>query len=168
MTSSRPEQYVGNGRPAMPAWSEAYGGPLRDDQIREIAKFVLNWESTAMGSYVPATPAAAAADAQSDDPVVRGQAVYLANGCGGCHALGSISAGIVGPALNTIGTDAGTRVPDLSAEEYILTSILDPQAFIASECPSGPCPENVMPKNFNELISEEQLNDLVTFLMAQK
>src|SRR3989304_2065359 len=27
----------------MPAWSQQYGGPMRDDQIHQIAEFVLNW-----------------------------------------------------------------------------------------------------------------------------
>jgi hypothetical protein len=31
----------------MPAWSEHYGGPLRDDQIQVIAAFIMNWEATA-------------------------------------------------------------------------------------------------------------------------
>lgn len=168
LTSTRPEQYAGGGRPAMPTWSDAYGGPLRDDQIRDIAKFILNWESSAKGSYVPAPAPEAAAAAQSDDPVVRGQAVYLANGCGGCHALGNLSAGAVGPALTKIGEEAATLVPGQSAEEYIRTSIINPQAFIASNCPSGACPENLMPQTFGTQLTEAQLNDLVAFLLAQK
>jgi mono/diheme cytochrome c family protein len=47
VVSTRPDQYFGGGRPAMPAWSEHYGGPLRDDQIQVIAAFIMNWEATA-------------------------------------------------------------------------------------------------------------------------
>src|SRR5512143_1284496 len=39
LVSTRPE-YVGGGKPAMPAWSDRYGGPLRDDQIRSVARFI--------------------------------------------------------------------------------------------------------------------------------
>ena len=49
------EATVATGRPVsqnqygaiMPAWSRAYGGSLRDDEIRDIASFILNWDTTA-------------------------------------------------------------------------------------------------------------------------
>jgi hypothetical protein len=65
--------------------------------------------------------------------------------------------------LSQIGTDAATMVPDLSAEEYLGQSIQEPNAFIVE----GFQP-NIMPQNFSELISPEQLDDLVAFLLAQK
>src|SRR3990172_2672680 len=67
LVSTRPEQYVGGGRPAMPAWSQTFDGPLREDQIRSIARFVMNWEATALEQVelvqvvVPGV--------ESDDPV---------------------------------------------------------------------------------------------------
>ena len=42
--STRPGLYVGGGTPAMPTWSEKFGGPLRDDQIRAVATFIMNFE----------------------------------------------------------------------------------------------------------------------------
>jgi mono/diheme cytochrome c family protein len=164
LTSTRPE-YVGGGKPAMPAWSERYGGPLREDQIRNLARFVLNWEASAMGSYVPVE---VSLGAESEDPLVRGQAVYEANGCAGCHTLGSLSAGAVGPNLTAIGSVAATREAGVSAEEYLKQSILSPNAFIAPDCPTGPCPENVMPATIGAGLSEQQLNDLVAFLASLK
>jgi mono/diheme cytochrome c family protein len=166
LTSTRPDQYVGSGRPAMPAWAEAYGGPLRDDQIRLIARFVLNWEATALGQVELVE--IIQPGVESADPVVRGQIIYTQMGCGGCHQLGSISAGVVGPTLNSIGTLAETRVAGQSAEEYLLESILDPNAYIVPDCPSGPCVEGVMPQDWDTKLSEEQLNDLVAFLLAQE
>jgi cytochrome c551/c552 len=94
--------------------------------------------------------------------------LYTQNGCGGCHTLGTISAGIVGPALTNIGTQAASREAGKSAEEYLKESILNPNAFISSQCPSGPCPESVMPSDWGAKLSEEQINDLVAFLLAQK
>lgn len=166
LTSTRPDQYVGGGKPAMPAWSETYGGPLRADQIRDIAKFVKNWEATALEQVdlIEVTPPGET----SSDPVVRGQQVYVTSGCSGCHTLGTLSAGVVGPALTNIGSEAGNMKPGMSAEEYIRESILNPNAFIVPTCPSGPCPSNVMPQNWGDVLSEEQLNDLVAFLLAQK
>jgi len=166
LTSTRPDQYVGGGKPAMPAWSEEYGGPLRTDQIRDIAKFVKNWEATALQQVelVVVIPPGET----SNDPVVRGQQVYLTVGCTGCHTLGTLSSGVVGPALTHIGTEAGSMKPGMSAEDYIRESIVNPNAFLAPTCPSGPCPANVMPQDWGDKLSEEQLNDLVAFLLAQE
>jgi mono/diheme cytochrome c family protein len=166
LQSTRPELYAGGGKPAMPAWSEQFGGPLRADQVRSLARFILNWEATALEQVdlveIP-TPTPVA-----DDPISRGQAVYTQNACGACHTLGSLSAGMAAPNLTQIGTTAATRVEGLSAEEYLLQSILDPNTFVVPDCPSAPCAPNVMPQNFGETLSDEQLSDLVAFLLAQK
>jgi mono/diheme cytochrome c family protein len=167
LTSTRPNQFAGNtplGEPAMPAWSEAYGGPLRADQIHDIAQFILNWEATALGEVVLErlpTPTPGAEEAA--DPVARGFIVYNERGCGGCHTIDGISAGIVGPNLTEVGTIAATRVPETSAEDYLRQSILEPNTFVVE----GFQP-NLMPQNFDELISPEQLEDLVAFLLAQQ
>jgi len=161
--STRPDQYPGAGSPAMPTWSDRFGGPLRDDQIEALAAFILNWEATAVGeaelSLLPTlTPSAAA----SNDPVVRGQGIYESNGCGACHSIEGISVGAVGPSLNTIGETAATRVANLSAEEYIHQSIVDPSAYLVEGY------EDLMVKTFGETLSSTQLDDLVAFLLAQK
>ena len=56
LNSTRPDLYPGQGSPAMPAWSEAFAGPLRADQIGNIATFIMNWESTAPDRSVPQEP----------------------------------------------------------------------------------------------------------------
>jgi mono/diheme cytochrome c family protein len=159
LQSTRPELYMGGGIPAMPAWSESFGGPLRDDQIRDIARFVINWESTAMGQVeleeIP-TPAL-------DDPVARGQLVYTRSGCGGCHTIENISAGIVGPVLSQIGSVGETRVEGMTAEEYLHESIINPTAYVVE----GFNPD-LMPKNYSTILSTDQIDDLVAFLASLK
>lgn len=161
--STRPDQYPGSGLPAMPTWSERFGGPLRDDQIAALAAFIMNYESTATGEVelveLPPQPNDAAT---SDDPIVRGQAVYEASGCGGCHVIEGISVGVVGPALTNIATVAETRVEDLTAEEYIRQSIVNPEAYLVEGY------DNLMLKTFAETLSDQQLEDLITFLLAQE
>jgi len=167
LVSTRPDRYAGNtplGEPAMPPWSEEYGGPLRLDQIRDIAQFIVNWESTALGEVViEELPTPTPRPEEAEDPVARGRIVYNERGCGGCHTIEGLSAGIVGPNLSQVGAVAGTRVPDQSAEDYLRESILNPNAHVVE----GFQP-NIMPQNFGELISPEQLSDLVAFLLAQQ
>jgi len=163
MTSTRPNEYAGQGSPAMPAWSDEYGGPLREDQIRSIAAFVMNWEATAVEGVTLeelATPTPSAEEIT--DPVARGQRVFLDNGCGGCHIIEGLSSGTVGPELTLIGEVAGTRIEDFSAEDYIRESILFPNAYIVERYP-----QDVMPKTFGETLEEQALDDLVAFLLAQ-
>jgi mono/diheme cytochrome c family protein len=161
-TSSRPDQFAGQGSPAMPAWSDQFGGPLRQDQIENVATFILNWEETAIEGVVIedlATPTPSPEEAQ--DPVARGQRVFLDKGCGGCHTIEGLSAGTVGPNQTTIGSVAETRIPGMPAEDYIHESIMDPSAYVVEGYP-----DDVMPKNYSELLETEQITDLVAFLLS--
>jgi mono/diheme cytochrome c family protein len=162
--STRPDEFAGQGSPAMPAWSDKFGGPLREDQIDSISQFILNWESTALEDVVIeelATPAPS--PEEEADPVARGQRVYLDTGCGGCHTIDGLTAGTVGPNQTNIATVAETRIPAMSAEDYILESILDPGAFLVDGYP-----DNVMPKNYNELLEPDEISDLVAFFLSLK
>jgi len=90
-------------------------------------------------------------------------------GCTNCHLIGDIGeAGKVGPDLSSIGILAGQRVPGQSASEYLRTSIIDPTAYIASECPNGPCFEGIMPGNYDSMLTDGQIDTLVDFLLEQK
>lgn len=158
LVSTRP-QYVGGGRPAMPAWSEEFGGPLREDQINTLATFILNWEASALGEVevdVVGTPTPVA-----DDPVTRGQIVYAEMGCGACHAIAGVSDGTVGPELTNIGSRAEARVEGMTAEEYLRESILDPNAHMVDGFDPG-----IMPQNFGERMESMELDDLVAFLLS--
>ena len=85
-----------------------------------------------------------------------GPTLFAEGGCAICHTIEGLSTGEVGPELTTIGgrKDAG----------YIRESIVDPNAVIAAECPSGPCPSNVMPGNFGDALSDEEIDTLVAYL----
>jgi len=164
LVSTRPDQYAGQGKPVMPAWSDEYGGPLRPDQIHDLAQFILNWESTATGEVViEALPTPTFSPEDLKDPVARGKQVFLNRGCTGCHTIDGLSTGVVGPNLTKIGTVAATRVPTQSAEEYIRESILNPSAHVVEGFQ-----DNIMPKNFGDLIPAAELDDLVAFLLAQQ
>ncbi|MBC8353574.1 MAG: c-type cytochrome [Planctomycetes bacterium] len=81
--------------------------------------------------------------------------------CATCHAseLGQLS--LYGPNLVEIGAVAGTRVPRLSAEAYLLESIIDPNAYRnAGE-------HGVMPADVSGGLDAIELTSLVGFLMKQ-
>ncbi len=153
-------QYVGGGTPAMPTWSEKFGGPLRDDQIRAVAAYIINFEQYALG--VLPTPAPIGPVVDESTPEGRGLALFTQAGCVACHTIQGVSTASVGPALDGLASRAGSTVSGLSAEEYIHESIVDPNAYVVT----GYSPD-VMPQNFSEILSEEQISDLIAFLQAR-
>jgi mono/diheme cytochrome c family protein len=168
------ESTVAAGRPAssqysakMPTWGQEFGGPLRPDQVGDVASFILNWEKTAVvqpGGTATPLPTGAS-------PEERGKALFLGDktGCKACHAIDTepTAKGLVGPNLTKIGTEAATMVAGQSARDYIHDSIVNPSAFIAPNCPSGPCAD-VMPKDFGQKLSQQELDDLVAYLLSLK
>jgi len=159
--STRPQLYTGatGTSPVMPTWSEKFGGPLRDDQIRAVAAFIMNFEPYALGQVATLEPLAPLADEST--PEGRGQAVFLQAGCGACHTISGISSGNIGPVLDGLVSRAGSRVSGLTAEDYIRQSIMDPSAYVVEGFSDG-----IMPPNIAEVLSEDQINDLVAFLLT--
>ncbi|MDX1416162.1 MAG: c-type cytochrome, partial [Candidatus Promineifilaceae bacterium] len=92
--------------------------------------------------------------------------IILNAGCGSCHQIGALGESHkVGPDLSRIGTDAVERLPGVSAEVYIRQSILEPNEFLAPECPNGPCMANVMPRDYATRLSEQQIDSIVSYLL---
>ena len=81
--------------------------------------------------------------------------------CGYCHHVSESESEKI--SLINIASRAGERVEGMSAEEYIRQSILDPRAFLVE----GQPPEG-MPLIFAEILSEEDVNNLVAYLMTLK
>ena len=84
-------------------------------------------------------------------------------GCSACHSLdGSVGKGVTqGPSFQGISERAGDRVPELSAVEYLRQSIVDPSAYVVEGFGDN------MPKSFRLFLSEEDIDDLVAFLLTQ-
>ena len=66
-----------------------------------------------------------------------------------------------GPSLQGIYGRAGERVPGLSAGEYIRQSIVDPAAYVVDGF------HNLMPDSYQLVLSEEDINALVAFILTQ-
>jgi hypothetical protein len=102
----------------------------------------------------------------SGDPE-RGRDIFETGGgvinrpCNDCHTLTGTPKAGGGPSLLGISTTAADRVPGLSAAEYLLQSIMEPDAYQV-EGFSG-----TMPKSYPLLLSEEDIYSLVAFLLTQ-
>ncbi|MBK6792042.1 MAG: cytochrome c [Anaerolineales bacterium] len=107
------------------------------------------------------TGASNAVPTPTPDPfILQGQAVFNAR-CATCHALVPDTI-IIGPSLYGVATRAETRVQGLTAEEYILMSILRPGDYVVEGF------NNVMITNFAKEITGEEMDALVAFLLTMK
>lgn len=132
----------------MPTWSVDYGGPLRNDQIDNIVAYIMNWEAEAVDTgsgpqeIIP----------EGDTPEARGRNLFEVQlGCVGCHAING-TGGQTGPELTTVIS---------KGENYVRQSILNPNAVIAEGFSA-----NIMPQNFGDRLSDENLNDLISYLSS--
>jgi cytochrome c2 len=108
--------------------------------------------------------------------VEKGKAVYNQYGCQACHAIEGFAEGQVGPALTNIYVTAQKTIASpeykrsagkaTTVEEYIRESILNPNAYVVPQCPTGPCPQGVMIQNFKDQISDDELEALIGYLMT--
>lgn len=176
LASTRPEMYPGEsgpGSPAMPAFSDQFGGPLREDQIRNIAAFIVNWEETAQAVQPPPTPSGPVVGNDITKELPEGDAASgeeLSNtlACVACHVSGT-----TGPAWAPsggqpgIGERAETRYtqPDYtgsatSAEQYLFESIVDPGVFLVEGY------ADLMPHTYATSLTDQQVADLIAHLQT--
>ena len=101
------------------------------------------------------------------DPVLRGEIIMQEYICNSCHTLDSLGwSSRTGPSLNGIADRAGERVAGQSAEEYIVTSVWDSQAFVVpgyTEQMAQFGPDQ--PDNYQ--MNAEQLYVIVAYLCTQ-
>ncbi len=101
--------------------------------------------------------------APSEGDPQAGEQVFdnvAAPACGLCHSLQPEQT-LVGPSLAGIAAEAGQMVSGQSAEEYLRNSIVDPDAFVVEGFQAG-----IMPSNYGSQLSEEQITDLVAYLLT--
>jgi mono/diheme cytochrome c family protein len=176
LSSTRAQLYPGQGVPAMPSFSEQYGGPLRVDQIRTIAAFIMNWQETAQVVSAPALPTGPLAgtditkELPEGDPQA-GEALATTLGCTACHILAP-----TGPAWKAaadqpgIGERAAARIADPgysgqaeSPEQYLFEAVVAPNAYLVSGFNVG-----LMPATYSTQLSEQNLADLIAYMLSLK
>jgi mono/diheme cytochrome c family protein len=82
-----------------------------------------------------------------------GAQVFADNGCGGCHTLAAAeSGGVTGPNLDEV-------LPG-ETQAHVEEMVKDPNAEIAKGYPP-----NVMPQNYEQILSAKEIEDLVKYLL---
>lgn len=99
-------------------------------------------------------------DAAAGEALFNQEAIDSAPGCITCHSTqpGEV---LVGPSQAGIATTAAQRVEGQSAEEYLRTSILEPNAYVVD----GFAPD-VMYQEYEQVLSDEQVDNLVAYLLT--
>jgi mono/diheme cytochrome c family protein len=130
-----PRENNGNPRVSMPAHI------VEGQDLDDVAAYVGEWAGV---------PGAAPPEVEGGP----GAQVFANNGCGTCHTLAAAkSGGVTGPNLDE-------SLSSSDDEAAIEEMIVDPNAEIVKGYPP-----NVMPQNFGALLSDEELKDLVEYLM---
>ena len=125
------------------------------DDARDVAAYV------AFATDKPGQDQGALAQAGLEG-ATSGQQIFVAAGCGSCHALGKAGTnGTIGPSLDDLAQAAGQREPGTSAEDYVEQSLLDPDAFTVEGFQRG-----VMP-SFEGRLDKQQVRALVEYLLGQ-
>ncbi len=92
--------------------------------------------------------------------------LFTSMGCAGCHILTEPQTednrGAVGPNMANLDETAGARVEGMDAVAYIHDSIVNPNAFINPGYLA-----NIMPQNFSERMSEEEIQGMIQWLLEQ-
>jgi cytochrome c551/c552 len=104
------------------------------------------------------------------DAASRGEALYKqtsigsasAPGCITCHSL-EPDVTLVGPSHAGIGAAAETRAAGQSAEAYLRESITEPDAIVTEGFSPG-----VMYQNYDKDLTQQEIDDLVAFLLTLK
>ncbi|HEX5989893.1 MAG TPA: cytochrome c [Solirubrobacterales bacterium] len=82
-----------------------------------------------------------------------GAQVFANNGCGGCHTFAAAeSGGVTGPNLDEV-------LPG-ETQAHVEEMVKDPNAEIAKGYPP-----NVMPQNYEQILSAKEIEDLVKYLL---
>lgn len=174
----------------MPAWAQSAGGPLRDDEIENLVSYIMNYRAEAEKltpldvnqQYKRPVDEALAASAGPREVVgtsvdvttleltggdaEKGGQLYAALGCAGCHTAPSGAAYSFAPTAGTFTRvkDIRLRQPEIAAkyttpEQYLAMSILHPNEYIA---PGGA--PGIMPQNFGDALTIDELRDIIAYL----
>jgi mono/diheme cytochrome c family protein len=135
----------------MPAWSQANGGPLTDEEIDALVVYILSWQTGGVPNMTP-PPTATARPPITPVPEVQGDpnsgAIVYDQNCAVCH--GAEGQGRIGA---TLAKDWPAIRPDLTVKNTITNGIANTAMPAWSQTQGGP-------------LSEQEINDTVAFILS--
>ena len=169
---TKPRAYVVEGYPdnLMPLnWVQIYD----EREINHIIAYLLTLESDSseVVNVVDEVNTTLEIAILSDEELIGGDA---ANGealfntfqpdagfaCATCHRANSEDR-LIGPGLLNVSSRAETRVDGLSALQYIYVSVTNPDAYVVDGFP-----DSLMPENWAEIYSIDEIRDIMAYLMT--
>jgi len=115
-----------------------------------------NWAKAASAAPQPPPPPPSGGGTGG---AASGKAIFTANGCNACHTLSAAGANAkVGPDLDQLPAEAQRAKQPL--QQFVQTSIVDPNAYVEPGFPKG-----TMPTNFGTKITKRDLATLVQYLI---
>ncbi len=115
-------------------------------------------------SYLPGAPIPTPQPEDTSTGPRDPATLFVSMACSGCHNLNldqtADTPGSPGPNMHNLPENAAQRVAGEDAAAYVHTSIVNPGAFVVPGYVNG-----IMPQNFSEQMSEEEINGLVKWLL---
>jgi mono/diheme cytochrome c family protein len=135
----------------MPAWSQAKGGPLTDQEIDALVAYIMTWGNSGAPKFTPAPtytalpPVTPLPDIEGD--TTSGAALFQQN-CIMCHGEGG--QGKIG---KTLAKDWPSVRPDLFISNTIANGVLNTAMPAWSQAKGGP-------------LSDQEIGDLTAYILA--
>jgi len=135
-----------------------------------VSLFLLALAACGGGDTATDEPAGDTADVSAIGDAANGEKLFSqatigannAPGCITCHSL-EPDVVIVGPSQAGLATRAETRVPGMSAADYIHQSIVEPNAHVVEGFAEG-----LMYQNYATDLTEQEINDIVAYTLTLK
>ena len=131
-----------------------------DDAAADESESVQTGDDTAAAA-LNLIPDALAALVETGDPA-RGEQLTLTNACIACHNIDP-SVQMAGPTWHNLVETAETRVEGQRAVDYLYNSIIYPNDYVVDGYVAG-----LMLQTFGETISDEDLADIIAYLLTLK
>ncbi|MEE9216613.1 MAG: c-type cytochrome [Anaerolineales bacterium] len=175
VSAGRPLPTEGTSFPQrMPTWSQTFGGPLRIDQVENVVSFIMNWGERAIAGIEPTEITEDLMmgtdifiELPEGDPAAGQVLAEQTLGCTACHTLTEVGPGWEAEAgLPGIGVRGGIRIQQddytgnaTSNDQYLIESVVETNVFLVEGFQAS-----VMPTNFGERVTLQDMADLLAFL----
>lgn len=145
--------------------SEAVAAPATASKTPMPSTMTPEQVATLTATPPPPTEAPVEPSAAGGDPA-NGQVLFnrfqpaAGFACATCHYVDREDQ-LIGPGLLNVSARAESRVAGMSVYDYLHTSIVNPGAFVVPNFPDG-----LMPRNWADVYSEDEIDDLIAYLMT--